>query len=221
MKKSLKDYVQQREMERTGGTPERASFHSKGYHQYFDGYSEYRETDEKGKTRIRRVYTGIYHTAKVSDAARRGIHASYIVLWLLSAGLYFFLSTREVESNVVWYTAVAEALAIFGLVWVLWSLGNYLAAGKNMTQDGFRYTSALCRASACACAAQLLTAAATIAHAVLGTDQMGKELLIAAGFAICAVCALGIRLIEQRIPYDSFLSDAKVPDDANQITSEE
>ena len=54
--KSLKNYIDRNEMRRTGGYPESAGFHSRGFHKHFEGYSEYIEPIQK-ESRISSVST--------------------------------------------------------------------------------------------------------------------------------------------------------------------
>ncbi|MCD7745006.1 MAG: hypothetical protein LUI13_06980 [Lachnospiraceae bacterium] len=217
--RSLKDYVQEREMRRTGGMPERAEFHSKGYHRYFEGWSEYREADEKGKMRLKRVYTGVYHAAKLSDRQRRIYHAGYAAAWLLSFVLYFLAVTRPLGSNACWYVAAPEALTVACLFWMGWSLFNFLTAGKNMTLGEYRYVDAVIKSSRYTFVAQALTAVGTLAYTFLSSgENLAGELGCTLVLLVCAILCLLVYLLESRVVYDSFLSTEEAPREAQQIT---
>ncbi|MCD8014865.1 MAG: hypothetical protein LUG99_17165 [Lachnospiraceae bacterium] len=216
---SLKDYIQRREMQRTGGMPERAEFHSKGYHRYFEGWSEYREVDEKGKARLKRVYTGVYHAAKLSDQQWRAFHVGYGAAWLLSFILYFVAVTRPLDSNACWYVAVPEALTVACLFWMGWSLFNFLTAGKNMTLGEYRYVEAVKKSSRYTFVAQLLTAVGTLAYTILSSrENLAAELGCVLVLLVCAGLSLLVYLLENRVVYDSFLSTEEAPREAQQIT---
>lgn len=218
MKKELKDYINAREMKRTGGHPESADFHSKGFHRYFDGYSEYKETDSKGKTRIRRVYTGVYHRQLLSDAQRKKVKLGYAFLWILSAALFSYSATRYLPGNFALWTAVCQAFSVFGLGWTLWSLFNYVTAGKNMTLDDYRYVQALKKSSGFTAAALAAAAAGPLVHTLL-QGFTTQEALCGAAYLLSALSCWAIRLIENKIPYDSFLSQKEAPPQSGQITS--
>ena len=49
---TLRDRIEKREERERGGMPQSASFHSRGYHRYFEGYSEQTFTDARGKKHI-------------------------------------------------------------------------------------------------------------------------------------------------------------------------
>lgn len=214
-----KDYVQDREMRRTGGTPERAGFHSKGYHRYFEGYSECRELDKSGRVRIRRVYTGVYHAAELEDGQRKRIKALYCVLWLASLLLYLFVVTRPVGSNTCYYVTASEALSLAGLAWLAWSLFNYVTAGKRMTLGEYCYAEAVKRSSRFTAVVQAATAAATLVYSVLsGGDGFLQGLLCFTGALLCAGLCFSIFYIERKIVYRSFLSEKEGGEEAQQIT---
>ena len=41
-------------------------FHSDSYHRHFEGYSEFYAVDDKGKTVLKRAYTGEYYTLNLT-----------------------------------------------------------------------------------------------------------------------------------------------------------
>ncbi|MCC8066203.1 MAG: hypothetical protein LIO94_03755 [Clostridiales bacterium] len=219
--RSLKEYVNEREMRRTGGMPERAEFHSKGYHRYFEGWSEYREEDAKGKMRLKRVYTGVYHTAKLSDKKRRNIHLYYGLAWAFAFVLYFIAVSRPLGSNACWYVAAPEALSVVGLFWMGWSLFNYLTAGKNMTLGEYRYVEALKKSSRYTFVVQILTAVGTLIYLILNSGEgMAREILCILAVVVSALLCLSVYLLENSTLYDSFLSEEEAPREAQQITYE-
>lgn len=208
--KSLKNYIDSNEMRRTGGYPESAGFHSRGFHKYFEGYSEYTETDSKGKPHIKRVYTGVYHSQLLSDSRRKQVKLIYCLLSVLAVVLFFYSATRGISGSAAVWLSVCEAVTVLGLAWMLWSLFNYVIAGKNMTLDDYRSVSALKKSSRFA-------AAALTASAIVALFFITENLACMAAFLAAALFCFGIGFIEKRISYKSFLSDQEAPSQSNQI----
>lgn len=217
--KSLKKYIQEREMKRTGGTPESASFHSRSYHKHFEGYTEYFETDLKGRPILKRVYTGVYHKAQLPEGKLLTLKIAYCALWLLSCGSLIFSATRFVPSNTLWYSAACQALSVASLCWMFWSLFNYVLSGKEMTLGEYRYVNALKRSSRFSSFSLLtVTIARLISLPFHSGDFLKEELLcILAGF-LSAVSCYAVYLRERLIIYDSYLSDKTAPQGGNEIS---
>lgn len=221
---ALRDWVRQKQMQETGGMPESASFHSKGYHRYFEGYSEQMVTDEKGRKRIKRVYTGVYHRAEISDARLGWTKRTYFLILVLSALLFLYAVSRDVPSNQCWYVAVFQALAVLFFLWLLYSLICYATAGRNMTVNDFRSVAAVKRAASCKAGCELLTAAMSLVYLLVSAAQ--GEAVDVPGECICMLLCLGagaltlfIPYLEKRIVYTSFLSRETPLPDGNQIES--
>lgn len=213
--KSIKDYVRDRELRRTGGHPENAAYHSKNYRRHFEGWSEVRQADADGKVHIRRVYTGVYHRAKLSDGKIRLLRLAYALLWLAAVALFFFAATRPSQSNTVAYVTALQGLGVVALAWLMWALYNFVTAGLSMTLGEFHYAGAVKRSALFSAAALGLTAAGTLLYRLTHSDG---QWLCAVLFLLAALCCLGIYLLEARVPYDSFLSDREPPENSTQIS---
>lgn len=216
--KSLKDYVMEREMRRTGGSPENAPFHSKNYRRYFEGYSEYKETDTNKKGKINRVYTGIYHRHLLTDKQHSCLKVSYCLLWFGAVLFFLFAATRYVSSNSVFYVTVPEALSVPGFGWMGWSLFNYITAGRNMTLGEYRYVKSLKNASRFAAAMLTAAAAATIFHIIHVQKEILPELLCAAVLLLAGIMCLVVFIIETHVSYETFTSDQAASSHADQIS---
>lgn len=220
----LRDWVEERERRETGGMPQSASFHSKGYHRYFEGYSEEAYVDEKGKKRIRRVYTGVLHRAQISDARLGWTKRTYFLFLVLAALVFVFAATRRVGSNTCWYAAVFEALCVLGFLWLFYELVCYAAAARDMTADDFRSVAGLQKAARFKGACEGLSGAAAllclIATAVQGkTVDISGEIFCALLFFGAAALTLLIPYLESKITYTSFLSKNDPLLEGNQIES--
>lgn len=218
--KSLKDYINDREMRRTGGTPESADFHSKGYHRYFEGYSEYKVPLPNGKTRIERIYTGVYHRQNLDHSQRRWIHTTYCILWGIAAILFLYAVTRYVSSNTSWYVAITEAFSVAGLFWMLCNLFNYITASTDMTINEFRSVAGLKKSSRTSAVFLVLTAVTTLLYTILHPGNLtAEEVICMISLLLASASCLAVFLIENRLTYSSFLSKNRAPENSNQISS--
>lgn len=213
--KSIKDYVRDRELRQTGGHPENAAFHSRNYRRHFEGFSEVKARGADGKIRTRRVYTGVYHRARLSDRQITLHRLAYAALWLIAVALFFFAATRPAESNTVVYVTALQGLCVVTLGWLMWALYNILTAGRDMTLGEYRYVDMVKRAALFSAAALGLTALGTLIYLLA---HPGGSPLCTLWFLLCALCCLGIYLMESRVTYDSFLSDQQPPEDSTQIS---
>lgn len=220
MKKTLKEYIDNRELQRSGGAPESASFHSKGYHKYFEGYSEYKETLPNGKIKIRRIYTGVYHRAELTNFQRIALRLSYCLLYLLSAILFFYGVTRPVGSNTCIYVTIPEAVSILGFLWVFYCLVNYLSAPCNMTVYEYKSIVSFKKSLSFLSRTLLVTVFLTLVYTFLNIGQyIIPELICSAVILLSAGSCFLILTAENRIAYTSFLSQNQAPEDSNQIDS--
>ena len=218
MKRSLKEYIREREARSQGGMPESASFHSRGYRRYFEGYSEYVSTRPNGKQKIERIYTGVYHTLHASKERRRGLKICYALLYATSVVLFLWSVSRRVAGNLVWYAAAAQAAGTALLFVMLIALFGYITAPEHMTLYEYRSVRFLRKTSLTASVALFVLAAVRIIYSLLHIrERFSEEITCAAGCLVSAVCCLAVFLLERRNIYDTHLSEAEAPDNAHQI----
>ncbi|NBJ92866.1 hypothetical protein D5281_09700 [bacterium 1xD42-62] len=216
--KSLKEYTKKREWRQTGGMPESAGFHSKGYRRYFEGYSEYLVEKPNGRRKIERVYTGVYHKQELNHMQRIWIRTFYCISFGMSLLLFLFCATRNVPSNYSWYVATAEAVSTASLFWTLCCLFHYMTAGENMTLYEYHCVDKLKKAVKWTSGALFGISVTTAIYILL---HMKEDI---SGELACLVSALGasgmcmeIYMAEKKIRYASFLSPNKAPEQSNQI----
>ena len=218
MKRSLKETVMERERHRTGGMPESASFHSRGYRRYFEGYLEYRVTLPNGKKKTERVYTGVYHTLQAPEGRHRQQKVIFALLYLLAAVLFLWASSRYLPGNTVWYITFPEAVGTGLLFLLLITLAANLTASVNMTLHEYKAVERLKKISAAASAVLFFLAGIRAVYAVVHyRENCLRELECAAAFLAAAVCCLVICLMEKKNTYKTHLSNASVPEDAYEI----
>ncbi len=117
----------------------RKGFHSRSYHRFFEGYTEYTEKNTAGKTVIRRVYTGVYWRQKLAPAQRKRILIQYAAAAVLGFGLFLFAALRNTESNRRAVSAFLQLAALASMLWLIVSLIRYgKDTGKKMTIRQYR-----------------------------------------------------------------------------------
>lgn len=205
-------------MRSTGGSPENASFHSKGYRRYFEGYSEYKETLPNGRVKIRRIYTGIYHEARLTKSQRLWLRIFYCLLFAMAVMLFFYSVTLPTGSNTCLYVTIPQALSILGFLVVFYHLFNYMSASAQMTAYEFRSVDALKKSTAFLSSVLAVTGVFNVVYAIL--HRNGEPVLTLSCIVtlfLSALCCLTIRFLENRIDYTRFLSPNEAPPDSNQI----
>ena len=214
----LRRYIDAREMRRTGGMPESASFHSKGYHRYFQGYSEYTYTDKKGHKRIGRIYTGVYHTAQLTDSQRKWRKLTYMLLVCFSSILFLAGVLMPVKANSFRPIGIAQALCLALLFWSACSVLNYVTSSKDLTIYEYGYVSKMCRAVRTASGMLACTSIAVLLYAAVNDRIfLSQELMSACLIAGAAVFLYFIRMLEANVKYTSWLSREEAPLESNQI----
>ena len=156
----------------------------------------------------------MYHRPALSDRGIRGVRTAYAALWLAAEVLFFFAATRPTPSNAAVYVTLPQAFSLAGLVWLFWTLFNYVTSGLSMTLGEYRYATAVKKAGLFSAVCLGVTAAATLAHLIL---QGTGSILCLLCFLLAALASGAISLIESRLRYESFLSKAQVPEEASQI----
>ena len=192
-------------------------YHSKMYHRHFEGYSEYETTNAKGKTVIKRVYTGEYYTLDLPKEKRLGLRVLYGALFVLISMLFFMASSRDLELNVKWYSAIAQLGVLIGLFWTLGGLLSLYTAPGNMTVGDWKSSSRNLRyGSICAAVFLELNAFISLMFLFFADDWTGYFLSIGLYFA-AGLAAVILNRLETNAPYKTTPSENTVPRDAVEI----
>ena len=193
-------------------------WHSGSYRRHFEGYTEYEDTNENGKTVIRRVYVGDYYRQNLPRSKRIVLRLTYIALWLLTAVVFFFCASREIGANMTWYVAAAQFAVLVGLGWMLLALFGYLTAPRDMTIGDWKSTSrSLRRGSIVAALAVELTALLTLLHLLIYGENWGLHLLCVLGYVLSGGMAVVTNRLEANAPYLVFPSTEEAPEDGTNI----
>jgi hypothetical protein len=209
--------IKERIRKKYNSIPPGMGYHSDAYHRHFEDWSEYEEQQTNGKVRIRRVYTGAWYRQDLSDHHRILLKVLFSTLFVFAAALFIICSTQYVESNQSWYVAITQAGAIIGLVWMGIGLFNYLTAKKSMTIAEYRSSSGTLRVGSIILAISFTAAMLmTLLFVLLQQNEimLGREVMIAAGYMICAVAVFTVNRIERRIRYIETPNRNEVPQEA-------
>ena len=209
-----------RSADKDGKQDKSAIKHSKAYHRFFEGYSEYSVMNANGKgTSIQRIYTGNYYRQDLTRGRRILLRAAY--LWLFLGALYLFVSSaiQPLASNSTWFVVLPQAVSIPLLFWMVIAFITYMPAGRDMTIDDYRSSSlALKKASLFSAISLGATALATLIFMALNpSDQPLAELLCAAKFLAGGLFVFSIDQVERRLHYLVIPSPNKPPEDAYEI----
>lgn len=190
-------------------------WHSQPYHAYFEDFAEYEVTDENGKVKIIRSYAGEWYLAHADskELFRKKIWIS--VLWLLSAAVFAFASTRQTVANASWYATIFEFAVVILMVWNLIAIINYYTVKGAMVVSKFKRTVlGFRRSSQGAVLAFAGCALATLA-AIIFTNSIRVWTWVSfGGFVLDAGMMFLSNYIERGIMYEKNPSKEVVPEDA-------
>ncbi|MCD8337195.1 MAG: hypothetical protein LUD18_07970 [Lachnospiraceae bacterium] len=182
------------------------SYHSLFYHRFFENYTEYCTTNEKGKRKIIRKYTGPVYIQEISKAMRTIMKLFFLFAFVLMVWLVYRTGVMEAQeaAATAWYLAVAELLTILSLTYMGYTLlTGYLFAPQRMTTGDYKSSSkALIRAAEAAAACFGADAVLTALGGFLAQGQiLRSDLIHMAYFLTGAVLSLLIFQMERSIPY--------------------
>ena len=181
-------------------------WHSGAYHRYFEGYTEYRVTDEKGKTRIRRVYTGTWYRLALPDNRRLMVRCIYVFLFLLLTGAIALASWAQGGAGRAVYTVIPEIVTLCLLARLFYVLFVcYLFAPRKMTVGDYRSSSpALKNAGLYLAIAFAADALAALIERLLGGGASFRSFpLTVLAFCLGASMSLLLARIESGLPYET------------------
>lgn len=218
-KRRMVERAKRKELQYTGGTPETASFHRQAYHRHFEGYTEIKRLDERGRTVIERVYTGKYYEPELVPYRRITLRLFYMIFFLGGTALFLFCATRTALCNTAPYVNLFQALAVPMVLWCAYILVFYIPSlGKLTVGEYNSQHRPLIRAALLTSVCMWLTGVGSLMCVLLHLETgMGKDLLCVAGFALAGVLIFLIYLLESRLEYAVTNSEAPPPEDGVEI----
>lgn len=208
-----------REMWRTGGTPDTPAFHSRAYHKHFEGYTEYKVKNEKGRSITKRIYTGKYYEPDLAPHLRRRLRIAYVLLFVCAVGLFMYCGTRVSPCNTAPYVNAFQVIAVVLLFWHVYILVNYLANNGPLTIGEYNSIhKPLIRASNLSGICMWICCAMSILSFFLHFQDLPfLDLLCASGFFMSGLFLGIIYYLEYNLNYMVINNNTKVPEDGIEI----
>jgi hypothetical protein len=221
LKQRIKEKEHRQAMQETGGMPQSASFHRPAYHRNFQGYTEVTRLDEKGKTVIRRIYTGKYYVPALSRQNQLRLRFVYAVLFLGGGALYFFCAMQSALCNAFFPVNLLQGLSLPLLLWCLYLLAFYLpSTGKLTLGDYETLHRPLIRASLLTALCMWATAVAGVVACFVYADLFYlSDLPCVGGFALSGGLMFLIYFLEHRLEYLVEENDTEMPADGVELES--
>lgn len=175
--------------------------HSKAYHRFFAGYTEEKSVNNKGRQKIKRVYTQDYYVSGLSRRKEIGCRVLYALL--TAASVFLFVKgagTRNSLNNLMFFqlTAAAGTICYFFFAAVMIF---YLIKPFHLTIYEYESTSR-----------RIFYLG--IISAVLSIAESPVNPL----FCLCSAAMLALVVfIEKRVPYRVQKNDVKPPEDGCEI----
>ena len=194
----------------------RGIWHSKAYHRFFEGYSEFTIPTPDGKGyRIQRVYTGNTYRQDLTRGQQRLLRVLYVVLFMCVVYLFVSCAVLPLPSNSTWYVTLPQAASLPFMFWIVIAFAAYLPADSDMTIHGYRSSSLALRKATLGAAICLgLTALATLIFIMLNpADKSLKVLRCTLGFFAGGLITLGMNWIERKVKYSIIPSQNRPPED--------
>jgi len=174
----------------------------RGRRRFDDDYSAVKEIcNNKKGYRIRYVYSGPWFSW---DAERRTVRGRKLALAGLCAAdlaLFILCAVQRTSGNLSQFTTVAVALAAVGLVFELWGLALFCAAGERVTRDTFRDVERELKVAPMFRAVMLLAAAALGVWFLFADGFSVKALAVTAGYVACAALSYCVRRVYAGLPH--------------------
>ena len=182
------------------------------YHNYFRGYTEVRQINEKGRIVIQRYYTKPWKVSGLSAHVYWLVRLLYVLLTTASIVLYIAAMTQNVPGNSHWVVAIPGMPVIIVLFLQVVTVIQYLTVPKKMTLwDHESSTKHIRRAALAATIFQALTAVTLLGFVLVTKQEIARSLLCVAADIVAAGCSAVIYFVERKVPYQEIPNDIKLP----------
>lgn len=215
-KKSLTARLAEREKQKNEAPGH--GWHSAAYHRHFEDYAEIERTDEKGRTRIERVYQGLWYVQVLTREQKLRERLALALLYFAALALFVMAALRPVAGNGTWFLALAQFAVLAAALYTLTGLFNYLTGSGRMTVGEYKGGPVRFRRGCVAMIVTLLVCVLLyLLCAFLYEKGIGAHFLCA---GLCLAAALLILLaqrLDANIPYANEQSEKTAPEDATLI----
>lgn len=189
-------------------------WHSSAYHKEFEGYSEYLVEDEKGRKRVRRIYTGDWYRMNLNQKGKTLLFTELIAAELACVVLFQLCGTRNIQANKVWYMALCQAAAIVGLIWTGSGIVHMAILPEKATIVQYRRSyEAVKKGSIISMAAFGLAALAVMPIIIKCVDFL-THLMCLALYTLAMVIMLVLNRLNENIPFEQLPNDSNAPENS-------
>ena len=190
--------------------PGKDPWRGRSYHSFYEGYTEYWETTDKGKRRRRLVYTAPYYRFCLTPQQRRGMQILYVLCTILSVLLFAAASLRYVPSNYGRIPALFGALSIAFTFFFCVYLIPLLTGGERMIARKWRSLGKMTFLAKGAVLSDLLCAASALVYGFLYMSYLAAELLCVLMFLLAGALIAVIPLTQKRISCETVPNETVV-----------
>lgn len=161
------------------------AFHSRFYHDQYEGYSERYVLDKNGKKKIERIYTGSYYQPEQTDKGLRASNLLRVALFIVGVALFLVGASRPVVCNTTFYVTILQAVTVVFLFWLLMGLLSRLTVSGALKLPDYKHAVVrTTRASLLSCISLFAAAVAALVSAFLAGEGFDLP------SALCAVLFL-------------------------------
>lgn len=194
-------------------------FHSNFYHRQFEGYTEYRRPNEKGKMKVIRVYTGQYYRVATGKTQRITRRLGYLALFVVALVCFFRGTMLDVPANRSLVLNLLPAVTLPVLFWMGLGLGNYLFGKELLTIPAYKSGPVRLRRASLTAAILCAIRLASVLMFCLGQQSgfVAGDIQILLCALLCGLCVLFVNRMEAATVYESVENPVRPESDGIEI----
>ena len=171
----------------------------RSYNSYFEGYTEFYETDSRGKRKKRYIYTDPYYRQDLTKKQRIGVKIAYSAAYLLAAVLFIYAALQPYVSVILWYV---QGLTLILMAWLLYILAAYYIPTKaDLTAYLYKKSSGPLRKVSLAAAIANIVLAGVLLLCLVVDSLVVQGLPAVIAYLVAGGVILLMHLTEKRIKY--------------------
>lgn len=184
---------------------------SRAYQRYFEDYVETNMVMPNGKIQIQRMYVGDYYCQNIPLWQRLLIRIVYLLLFSVSAVLYYSNGMQSIYCNQIWYVTLCQFATMACIIWSIVGLAEYLFSMGKLTIGEYKSViKKLHKAPYFATATMWLTMAASALCLIVAPEAgMDDWPVFLSKYLAAGVLMLAIPTIDKRIAYEITASEGK------------
>ena len=188
--------------------------HSTHYHSFFEGYTEVRVEKKNGGYKVERYYTAPWYISAEEKKTVQCRMLFYWIIYLLSAGMFFWCSCWRIGSNYTCYVAAFGFLTAVIQLLFFFFLCGYCLKQEKMTLYEYKHKTAEIRYGSMAASISLgITATMTGLYYLIHISNCESLVLIQT--ILLATGSAGMYWIchtEHKVPYMETENYTKAPE---------